>query len=529
MPEQCDEGIFLNSERPNSYCRVDCQLAKCGDGIVDNKPINGRAPEECDDGPLNGTPDDNCNINCQKVIRFEPVKANNDTDTVYPCQSVGVDILTNDTPFANLDPNNVTIILSPDHGKVVWDPTQLVANYTADCGYAGNDTFTYRVCGLNNTESAGSCSTAQVTITVLYEANPDYAEKLQSLLSAPPIDRMVNISVLDNDSAPSYVYIPPTGLYVVPGFGPTNGQLTGDANGVMHYTPNPTFSGDDFFRYQACTDAAATNCGEANVRIRITILAISQYYEVEQGPAFLPGINPLVPLPDQYSAYLADPVDNPLHFPNLSAENLPVPSGQISYVISSFRIISGDFGSLSNTTLEDGTITFFPATSTVNFVNYTYEICAQVQSQYPPDCNTANITIFVVFVPGVVSYAIQFSQPSISSPLTVDIRSFNQHNDANYTSIVVAPQDLTLYPVAYYSLFQYYPVYIDGSKDPAIKIGEGLYIPPIADNVNRQQNVLSLTYTICANPYPNPWDNCASAGISIGLNSLAPGEIRREA
>lgn len=45
--EECDDGAG-NSSLPNARCRTDCQLARCGDGVVDDAAAT---PEECDRGP----------------------------------------------------------------------------------------------------------------------------------------------------------------------------------------------------------------------------------------------------------------------------------------------------------------------------------------------------------------------------------------------------------------------------------------------------------------------------------------------
>lgn len=43
--EKCDLGAALNSNAPNHPCRTNCQVARCGDGIVDDQAD---PPEECD-------------------------------------------------------------------------------------------------------------------------------------------------------------------------------------------------------------------------------------------------------------------------------------------------------------------------------------------------------------------------------------------------------------------------------------------------------------------------------------------------
>jgi len=45
--EGCDLGPTLNSDVPNADCRSDCQVARCGDGIVDDDPRT-RPAEACD-------------------------------------------------------------------------------------------------------------------------------------------------------------------------------------------------------------------------------------------------------------------------------------------------------------------------------------------------------------------------------------------------------------------------------------------------------------------------------------------------
>lgn len=54
--EDCDAGV-QNSDQPNAFCRTDCSLVRCGDGIPDT-PL-----EQCDDG--NTTIGDGCDATCQ--------------------------------------------------------------------------------------------------------------------------------------------------------------------------------------------------------------------------------------------------------------------------------------------------------------------------------------------------------------------------------------------------------------------------------------------------------------------------------
>ena len=56
--EGCDAGDDVNSDEVADACRTDCSIARCGDGTVDSG-------ESCDDGDRNaaGVPD-RCRVNC---------------------------------------------------------------------------------------------------------------------------------------------------------------------------------------------------------------------------------------------------------------------------------------------------------------------------------------------------------------------------------------------------------------------------------------------------------------------------------
>ncbi len=56
--ELCDNGQ-VNSFQPNAFCRPDCNLGRCGDGITDT-PL-----ELCDEGSQNGKPGSTCNALCR--------------------------------------------------------------------------------------------------------------------------------------------------------------------------------------------------------------------------------------------------------------------------------------------------------------------------------------------------------------------------------------------------------------------------------------------------------------------------------
>lgn len=81
--EVCDNGTE-NSNQPNAYCRIDCTLGRCGDGIIDT-PL-----EQCDDG--NAFNNDGCSSICQPE-RAAP-------STILPATTI-------ELPFTNDDPSSV--------------------------------------------------------------------------------------------------------------------------------------------------------------------------------------------------------------------------------------------------------------------------------------------------------------------------------------------------------------------------------------------------------------------------------------
>jgi cysteine-rich repeat protein len=56
--EACDEGINNSNDEPDR-CRLNCQPARCGDGVQDSG-------EQCDDG--NSVENDTCLNNCQQIV-----------------------------------------------------------------------------------------------------------------------------------------------------------------------------------------------------------------------------------------------------------------------------------------------------------------------------------------------------------------------------------------------------------------------------------------------------------------------------
>lgn len=200
---------------------------------------------------------------------------------MQPCPNfVVVPVLNNDVPLANIDRSSVYVESAAGHGTTTVNPDGSIA-YAPDCGFGGVDTFTYHVCGLNSTDSGGSCGTAIVNIVVTLKAVDTFIVRTQLPVNTSDDQRIITINVLPNISADiTYLFVPNTGFLVL--IPPLNGTVTGDSSGLFYYTPDATFAGDDFFTYKVCTDPSCSITVTATVHIRILIIATNQYYEVYQ-------------------------------------------------------------------------------------------------------------------------------------------------------------------------------------------------------------------------------------------------------
>lgn len=190
------------------------------------------------------------------TVRNAAPVANDDTATTDTDQPVDIAVLANDTD-PNGDNLSPSLVGAPDHGRATVNDDGTVT-YTPDSGYAGTDTFTYRVSDPNGAESRP----ATVTVTV---ANADPVANDDT--ASTDTDQPVDIRVLANDSDAN---IPGTGQRLLPTVvdQPTNGTATPNRDGTVHYTPRPGFAGTDSFTYTV-SDGAGGVSGRATVTITV--------------------------------------------------------------------------------------------------------------------------------------------------------------------------------------------------------------------------------------------------------------------
>ena len=123
-------------------------------------------------------------INCSKkdddIINTDPDPdpteqneaplAVNDTITTQEDISVLINVLLNDSdPDNNIDPTMVVVEADATNGTTLVNATTGAITYTPNTGFAGTDTFTYKVCDKG---VPSLCDTATVSVKVL-AANGD--------------------------------------------------------------------------------------------------------------------------------------------------------------------------------------------------------------------------------------------------------------------------------------------------------------------------------------------------------------------
>lgn len=193
------------------------------------------------------------------VIGPPTIQALNDYAITNVNQEVTVQVLNNDI---GAEPFVVTEIpTSPTNGEATISPDGLTVVYIPNLGYVGLDSFTYTMC-----DESELCDTATVFIDVIMAVND---------ATSTPFQKPVDIEVLNNDIGESLIV---TSIPTPPG----NGVVTIEDDGVVTYTPNPTFVGVDNFVYEMCERDNLSVCDQATVTIDV-ILARDDYTHTPVG------------------------------------------------------------------------------------------------------------------------------------------------------------------------------------------------------------------------------------------------------
>jgi VCBS repeat-containing protein len=181
--------------------------------------------------------------------------AHADSVTVREHKTVVIDVLANDTDIdsTTLD---AEVVCGPRHGWLTRNADGTFS-YTADCGYVGTDTFTYRA-------SDGELASAPATVTITVTANhpPIANDDTVSAQEDTPvkIDVLANDSDADGDALTAYVVC-----------GPEHGRLCRNDDGTWTYLADCNWYGTDTFTYRAWDDLD----GSRVARVTITVAPVN--------------------------------------------------------------------------------------------------------------------------------------------------------------------------------------------------------------------------------------------------------------
>jgi len=176
------------------------------------------------------------------------VVAVNDYVNIPAGTPVTISVLNNDSG------DGLTVIAipsQPDNGDATLQDDGTIV-YTPTGDHVGLDSFSYTTCGT----TGSGCDMAVVYVNII-DAVDDQART--------PYGTPVTINVLTNDAGDDLkvVEIPTQ---------PPNGEVEIDENGLVAYTPNIPFAGEDTFTYLACVTETSV-CDMATVTIDV-ILAV---------------------------------------------------------------------------------------------------------------------------------------------------------------------------------------------------------------------------------------------------------------
>jgi len=161
------------------------------------------------------------------------------------------------------------LVCGAKHGKLTLNKNGNFC-YTPDGKWKGTDSFTYR---------ARDCRTGKESCTVRVTLNLNWPPVAVNDYFNTPQSLPVSGNLLSNDYDPDYgpkplrvTSVNVNGVeYYIPDGGETTVKTNGGtaviySNGAFEYTPNPSFTGTDMFRY-SITDGCAYAC--ANVCVTV--------------------------------------------------------------------------------------------------------------------------------------------------------------------------------------------------------------------------------------------------------------------
>jgi hypothetical protein len=193
------------------------------------------------------------------VTNVEPVAVSDEPTVDEDSGANAIDVLINDHDVPG-DPLSIVALESASHGTVTWSNS--VITFTPDADFAGGDVFTYTI-----SDDDGGRGTAIVIVTV--NAVNDAPVAVNDSVTTSE-ERPVAIDVLENDNDIDGK-LAPNSLAV--SSGPSNGSTSvNTSTGVIVYTPNENWSGEDGFNYQICDDGTPLPALCSTARVTVTVI-----------------------------------------------------------------------------------------------------------------------------------------------------------------------------------------------------------------------------------------------------------------
>lgn len=189
-------------------------------------------------------------VNDTPIIGNDALATNEDTALMLSA----IDLLANDLDLEG-EPLTIISFSQPTNGSVMGFGNETYV-YMPDPNFSGSDAFTYTV-----RDGMGATATASVSLTVIQDTNVAPVA-MDDAVTTGEDTAIASFNVLANDFDPES-----TLLTLVSVTAPSQGNVTFTEEGVVTYTPNLDFSGDDSFTYVVQDINQAT----ATATMRITV------------------------------------------------------------------------------------------------------------------------------------------------------------------------------------------------------------------------------------------------------------------
>ncbi|MES2520808.1 MAG: Ig-like domain-containing protein, partial [Bacteroidota bacterium] len=275
---------------------------------------------------------------------------------------------------------STTPVSNPSNGTVILNANGTYT-YTPNPTFVGTDVFKYRVC---DSGTPTLCDTATVTIEV-YDLTPSLINKAPLALddnTITPQGTPLTIAVKNNDIDPDANTLGNPTLVSTP----TKGTAVVNPDGTVTYSPNPTATGTDSFKYIICDNGTPSKCDTATVTVEIT---------PKTNPSGGATNDPPSPTGDAKTTLKNTQITSSLAINDTD----PNPGQTLTFT----KLTDPSNGIVSMN--PNGTYTYTPNNGFVGNDVFTYKVC---DNGTPVMCATSSVTIVVTeptLPPGVINAA----------------------------------------------------------------------------------------------------------------------------